>query len=81
MNIKQLRQILDDFESDWIEDDIGGKFEDQQVNLPMYKFNGISSEFVGYDSDSITAFWDVTGLGLIIDAIFEIDDLTDYPEN
>lgn len=81
MNIKQLCQILDDFESDWIEDDIGGKFEDQQVNLPMYKFNGISSEFVGYDSDSITAFWDVTGLGLIIDAIFEIDDLTDYPEN
>lgn len=75
MKIKDLRAFLDFHEKGWKEETISmlGKYEDQNINLGVYKFDGLRSDFVGYDSDSVVAFWDVTGLGIILETHVELD--------
>ena len=70
MRIGDLRKKLDELEAKWTPEDdkYMGKFEDQEALIPVYRWNEeiCASDFMGYGKE-LLLFWDVTGLGLLIE--------------
>lgn len=70
MRIGDLRKKLAEYEANWTsqDDEVLGKFEDQEIIVPVYEWNeeAQASDFRGYARD-VAVFWDITGLGLCIE--------------